>query len=280
MKHVLITGVSSGIGYAIAQSFLENGYHVFGSVRKEADAERVKSQFGEAFTPLIFDITDEEAIVRAKELMEKQLNGQGLACLVNNAGINVNGPLAYIDLKEVEWQLEVNVISLLRVTQIFLPLLGFNTHYKPGRIVNISSAAGKTVRPFLAPYAASKHAVEALSDGLRRELMDFGIEVIVIEPGPIQSEIWTKARNEEHDYKGTPYEKIYDNMDKAVDGMEGIAIPAKQVGDLVYKAVESNSPKTRYLITPKKMLFWLAINVFPDRFLDKMMKKQIDKLNQ
>ncbi len=280
MKSVLITGVSSGIGFATAQSFLTNGYRVFGSVRSEADAQKVSGQLGEHFQALIFDITDEMAVQKAKRSLETALNGEGLACLVNNAGVSINGPLAYVDLDKVDFQIKVNVIGLLRVTQIFLPLLGFNTAHAPGKIINISSGSGRVTRPFMGPYSASKHAVEAISDGLRRELMDFGIDVVIIEPGPIRSEIWTKARETENEYRGTPYEKIYDNMNKAVDGMEGIAIPAKEVGDLIVKALEKKSPKTRYLIAPKRWLFWLAINVFPDRFLDKMFKKQTDKLNQ
>ncbi|MFD0861759.1 SDR family oxidoreductase [Sungkyunkwania multivorans] len=280
MKNVLVTGVSSGIGKAVAQSFLNRNYRVFGSVRNEKDAERLQNEFGENFVPLLFDITDQQAIDEAKKKLETHLDGAGLDCLVNNAGVSVNGPLAYIDLEQVDFQMKVNVLGLLRVTQAFLPLLGFNSDHRPGRIVNISSAAGKSTRPFMAPYSASKHAVEALSDGLRRELMDFGIEVIVIEPGPIQSEIWSKARETENVYRNTPYEKIYDNMNKAVDGMEGVAIPAEKVGELVVNAVEKKKPRTRYLIAPKKWLFWLAINVFPDRFLDKMLHKQIQELNK
>ena len=142
MKNVLITGVSTGIGLAIAESFLDNGYRVFGSVRKQSDADRVSERLGEHFFPLLFDITDEAAILKAKSAMEAKLNGEGLACLVNNAGVSVNGPLAYIDLDTVDFQMKVNVIGLLRVTQIFLPLLGFNSKHKPGKIVNISSGSG------------------------------------------------------------------------------------------------------------------------------------------
>ncbi|QLE02528.1 SDR family oxidoreductase [Galbibacter sp. BG1] len=283
MKHILITGVSSGIGYTTAKLFLEKGFFVFGSVRKQKDADELQKELGGNFLPLIFDVVNEAAIKQAVKIVEGKLGeGVGLECLVNNAGVSVNGPLAYISIEEFSNQLDINVLGVLRVTQAFLPLLGFNNELPKGRIVNISSGSGRVTRPFMAPYSASKYAVEALSDGFRRELLDFGIEVTVIEPGPIKSEIWSKAKadaeTQVNKYKDTPYEKIYDHMDKAVQGMEGIALDASKVSNLIYGIVAGEKKKTRYLVAPKKWLFWLAIHVFPDKFLDKMFQKQFKKL--
>ncbi|MDG3581916.1 MULTISPECIES: SDR family oxidoreductase [Galbibacter] len=282
MKNILITGVSSGIGYSTAKLFLDKGFRVFGSVRKKEDVEKLKTALGGNFFPLIFDVVDQVAINKAVIEVEGVLGGASLHCLVNNAGVSVNGPLAYIPVEEFSNQLDINVLGVLRVTQAFLPLLGFNTNKEKGRIINISSGSGRVTRPFMAPYSASKYAVEAISDGLRRELLDFGINVTVIEPGPIKSEIWSKAKadasTQVNKYKGTPYEKIYDNMDKAVQGMESIALDASKVSDLIYGIFEGKKKKTRYLVAPKKWLFWLAIHVFPDKFLDKMFQKQFKKL--
>src|SRR5690606_21827980 len=186
MKSILITGVSSGIGWSTAKLFLSKGYLVFGSVRKLVDAERLKAELGANFYPLIFDVADLKAIQAAFLHVKRILGDKALDCLVNNAGVSVNGPMAYIALEEFSEQLDINVLGLVRVTQTFLPLLGFNNDLPKGKIVNISSGAGRVTRPFMAPYAASKHAVEAVSDGLRRELLDFGIGVTIIEPGPIQ----------------------------------------------------------------------------------------------
>ncbi|MCX2681426.1 SDR family oxidoreductase [Galbibacter sp. EGI 63066] len=282
MKNILITGVSSGIGYATAKLFLDKGFRVFGSVRKQTDADVLTKELGEHFHPLLFDVTDEKAIKEALKEVESVLGDAPLDCLVNNAGVSVNGPLAYIPLDEFSNQLDINVIGVMRVTQTFLPLLGFNNNKPKGRIVNISSGSGRVTRPFMAPYSASKYAVEAISDGLRRELLDFGIDVTVIEPGPIKSEIWNKAKadagTQVDKYKDTPYGEIYTHMNKVVKQMESNALDASEVATLIYGITEGKKKKTRYLVAPKKWLFWLAIHVLPDKFLDKMFQMQFKKL--
>ena len=279
MNNVLITGVSSGIGYETALKFLREGYRVFGSVRKKEDADKLVSQFETLFVPLVFDVTDSAAILKAKDEVEKYLkDDECINCLINNAGMSVNGPLAYVPVEDFKKQFEVNVFGVIQVTQIFLPLLGFNNSRKKGKIINIGSAAGKVTRPFMAPYAASKHAIEAITDGLRRELMEFGIDVIVVEPGPIQSDIWSKAKSTDNKYEKTPYAIHYSNLDKAIDGMEEIAIPTQKLSELLFKIATRQKNKARYLIAPKKLLFWLAIHIFPDRYMDKVFLKQTKKL--
>ncbi|WP_340074027.1 SDR family oxidoreductase [Leptobacterium sp. I13] len=281
MKNIVITGVSSGIGHAAAIKFLDEGNRVFGSVRNEKDVKKLVADYDEKFIPLIFDVTDEVAIQEAVKKVESYLeDGESIYCLINNAGYSVSGPIAYIPIDKLTKQFDVNVNGLVRVTQAFLPMLGFNNSRKKGKIINISSASGKITRPFMTPYSASKHAVEAISDGLRRELMEYGIDVIVVEPGPIQSKIWKKARSIDITYENTPYHKIYANIDKAVDEMEGMAIPAERLADLLYKIANRPKNRTRYLITPKKTAFWLAIHILPDRYLDKMFAKQLNKLKE
>jgi NAD(P)-dependent dehydrogenase (short-subunit alcohol dehydrogenase family) len=140
-KYVVITGASTGIGYDGARYLIERGWHVFGSVRKQADAERVLAELGERFTPLFFDVTDEEAIKTAAQQVAETVGDVGLWGLVNNAGIAVPGPLMHLPLDEFRRQLEVNVTGQLAVTQAFLPLLGARKEAPrpPGRIVNIIS---------------------------------------------------------------------------------------------------------------------------------------------
>jgi NAD(P)-dependent dehydrogenase (short-subunit alcohol dehydrogenase family) len=198
MKHVVITGSSSGIGRAAVQDLVAHGYHVFGSVRRQADATELQSQLGQNFTPLLFDVTDEAAVQAAADKVSDLLNGQGLSGLVNNAGIGGGGPLMHQPLTEVQRMFEINVLGALRVTQAFLPLLGarFPQLHPPGRLVNISSIAGRIALPFLGAYAGSKHALEALSDSLRRELALYGIDVIVIEPGSVKTPIWERLERE------------------------------------------------------------------------------------
>ncbi|MBA4210573.1 MAG: oxidoreductase, partial [Parvibaculum sp.] len=195
MKSVVVTGVSTGIGNAAARVLAKKGFRVFGSVRKEADAAALKKDLGESFVPLVFDVTDEAGVARAAAEVRAALGGEKLAGLVNNAGIAVSGPLIDLDPDEFRKQMEVNVTGPFLVTQAFAPLLGTDRALKgePGRIVNISSVAGIRAMPFLGPYAASKFALEGFSEALRRELMMFGIDVVVIGPGPVKTAIWDKA---------------------------------------------------------------------------------------
>ena len=194
-RAVVITGASTGIGEACVRLLVERDFLVFGSVRTAADAERLKAQFGENYAPLFFDVTDGDAVARAAVAVEDRLQGGTLAGLVNNAGMAVAGPLLHVPVEELRRQLEVNVIGQIRVTQAFAPLLGARASQgePPGRIVNMSSVAGRMVGPLMGPYSASKFALEAMSDALRRELAVYGIAVVVIEPGMIATPIWDKA---------------------------------------------------------------------------------------
>src|SRR5207249_8303313 len=187
---------------------LERGFRVFGSVRKKADAERLKREFGANFTPLLFDVTDEAAVLAAAREVRAALDGETLFGLVNNAGIAVAGPVLELAADEFRRQMDVNVIGPIITTQAFGPLLGTEPSLKgpKGRIVMISSVAGKNGNPLMSAYAASKHAIEGLSESLRRELMLFGIDVVVVAPGAVKTPIWSKA--EEVDvsvYKNSPY---------------------------------------------------------------------------
>lgn len=199
MKCVVVTGVSSGIGHAIARMLLDKGFRVFGSVRKHSDAERLIVELGAGFTPLVFDVTDETAIRAAADEVRRALDGETLAGLVNNAGIAVAGPVLDLPADEFRRQFEVNVIGPILATQAFGPLLGTDRSLRgaPGRIVMMSSIAGKFGNPLMAAYSASKHALNGLSDGLRRELMLFGIDVVVIMPGAVKTPIWGKAERED-----------------------------------------------------------------------------------
>jgi NAD(P)-dependent dehydrogenase (short-subunit alcohol dehydrogenase family) len=164
MRSVVITGASTGIGWASAKMLLDRGFRVFGSVRKQADADRLKSEFGANFTPLLFDITDEGAVKAAAGTVRAALGGDTLAGLVNNAGIAVPGPVLELPVEQFRTQLDVNVIGPIISTQAFGPLLGVDPQLKgpKGRIVMISSVAGKSGNPMTPAYAASKHAIEGL----------------------------------------------------------------------------------------------------------------------
>jgi hypothetical protein len=195
MKSVVVTGSSTGIGWGAAKLLIKKGFRVFGSVRKAADGERLVKEFGPNFVPLLFDVTDQAAVNIAADQVSAALGGETLFGLVNNAGIAVAGPVLYLKIDEFRHQLEVNVTGQVITTQAFAPLLGADRSRKgkPGRIVMISSVGGRNATPFMAPYNASKFALEGLSESLRRELMLFGIDVIVIAPGAVATPIWAKA---------------------------------------------------------------------------------------
>ena len=181
MKSVVVTGASTGIGWACLKVLIAGGFRVFGGVRKQADADRLAKEFGANFTPLLFDVTDAAAVAAAAGKVRAALGGETLFGLVNNAGIAVPGPLLELSVEDFRRQIDVNLIGQFIVTQAFGPLLGADRSLKgpPGRIVMISSISGKTAFPFGGAYAASKFGLEGLSEALRRELMIFGVDVIV-----------------------------------------------------------------------------------------------------
>lgn len=277
MKSVVVTGASTGIGWGCVKVLTAAGNRVFGSVRKQADADRLQAEFGPNFTPLIFDVTDQAAVRRGAEIVEKALGGETLGGLVNNAGIAVAGPLLYIGIDELRQQLEVNLIAQLAVTQAFAPLLGADTSRKgaPGRIVMMSSIGGKNAFPFMGPYSASKFGLEGLSESLRRELMVFGIDVIMIRPGAVATPIWDKA--DEVDvtrFSNTPYYSSLDKVKEVMIGQGRKGYPPERIGRAVLKALTAARPKTAYTENPNK-LQGAAVRVLPKRMVDRAVAGQL-----
>ena len=277
MRSVVITGASTGIGWASARMLLDRGFRVFGSVRKQADADRLKSEFGANFTPLIFDVTDEAAVLAAAREVRGALNGETLAGLVNNAGIAVSGPVLELAADEFRRQMEVNFIGPIIATQAFGPLLGSDPSLKgpKGRIVMISSVAGRNGNPMTSAYSASKHAIEGLSESLRRELMLFGIDVIIIAPGAVKTPIWSKA--EEVDispYKNSPYLPALEKIRAFMLGLGATGLPAETIAEKVFGALTLPNPKVRYTIVPDPMQRLMAA-VLPKRTLDRIIAKRL-----
>src|SRR3984893_14737688 len=236
MQSVVITWASTGIGWATAKLLLDRGFRVFGSVRKQADADRLKSEFGANFTPLLFDVTDEAAVLAAARTVRAALNGETLTGLVNNAGIAVAGPVLELAADEFRRQMDVNVIGPIISTQAFGPLLGSDPSLKgpKGRIVMISSVAGKNGNPISAAYSASKHAIEGLSESLRREMMLFGIDVIIVAPGAVKALIWSKS--DEIDisaYRNSPYFPVLEKARAFTRHLGEIGLPPEKIAEAV-----------------------------------------------
>jgi NAD(P)-dependent dehydrogenase (short-subunit alcohol dehydrogenase family) len=273
MKYVVITGASTGIGFAIARKLIDQGYQVFGSVRTSADADRLRQGFGDHFVPLQFDVTDENAVTTAAADVGKQLGNDTLAGLINNAGISVVGPLAYLRTDQFRRQLEVNLVGPMIVTKAFLPILGMdpNREGPPGRIVNISSVGGKIAGPFFGAYAASKFGLEAMSESFRRELMPFGIDVIIVGPGAVKTPIWKKGeKGVVEQFQSTPYRESLLQFAKFAANEERSGFEPEIIGETVWQALTVARPKTRYAIVPQRFTRWVLPQLLPKRTLDKL----------
>jgi NAD(P)-dependent dehydrogenase (short-subunit alcohol dehydrogenase family) len=275
--------VSTGIGLATARVLASHGVHVFGSVRKPADADRVRAELRDRFTPLLFDVTDIEAVRAAVPVVAERLGDETLFGLVNNAGIAVGGPLIHQPLDEVRRHLEVNTIGALATVQAFAPLLGTDRarRGKPGRIINISSVAGRISAPFLGAYAASKRGLEGMSHSLRRELLLYGIDVIIVNPGSVVTPIWDKAEtNDPSRYAGTDYEPLLQRfLQRALrSGRSGL--PAEAVGEVVWTALTARRPRTFYPVVRRRLLNWTIPLALPARIIDRLIAKRLGSRRQ
>lgn len=277
-KTAVVTGASTGIGWACAKVLIARGFRVFGSVRKKVDADRLSKAFGAPFTPLFFDVTDETAVKDAARTVAAELGGATLTGLVNNAGIAVSGPLLHIEPAELALQLEVNVVGQLTVTQAFAPLLGAAPGAAadhPGRIVMMSSVGGRVGSPFVGPYNASKFALEGLSEALRRELMVYGVDVILIAPGAVATPIWDKADAVEITrFANTPFARPIENVRTYMLKLGRAGFPPEKIGETVHAALTSARPKTRYVVTPQPLTNWLTLNL-PKRTVDNMVASRL-----
>lgn len=277
MKNIVITGVSTGIGYGALQEFTSQGYRVFGSVRKQEDADKLRATFGEKFVPLIFDITDHAAVKSAAAFVKEKIKDEGLAGLINSAGATEAGPLMHMPIEVFTRNLEILVTGPLAVTQAFLPLLGAQQGYrnKPGKIINISSIAGKSGSPFLGAYVAAKHALEGLSKTLRIELQAYGIDVVIVSPGLIKTKIWDKVSDEVFEkYRDTIYYKPFkDFVSFFRKAIPQDAFELEDFSRQLRKIFETPSPATSYVLVKNKFKNWTFPQLLPERTVDKMMAK-------
>ena len=275
-KNILITGVSTGIGYDLAKVFLKNSYIVYGSVRKQQDADRLSEELGENFHPLLFDVTDHAAIDKSAVLLEQEIGSEGLGGLINNAGLAVGGPFLDLDIEDFRYQFEVNVLGLVKVTQTFLPLLGARKNHStvPGKIIQISSISGRMGMPFVSPYVGSKHAVEGISDSLRRELLLYGIDVVLIEPGPIKTPIWDKSLEPMNKFKDSAYYPIIQKSQKRfVNPSIKRGLTSAFTAGVIFKEFEKKKSRARVVLMAQKFKNWTIPSILPTRVFDRILGK-------
>lgn len=277
MRSAVVTGVSTGIGDGIAAALIAAGWRVFGSVRSAADAAAAQARHGARFVPLIFDVGDEAAVAVAAAQVAALLGDANLDGLVNNAGIALSDPLIVQPTADFRRQIEVNLTGPFVVTKAFAALLGARpgAPRARGRIVNISSVGGRIGAPFLGAYVASKHGIEGLSATLRRELMPYGIDVVVVGPGSVATPIWDKA-----DAAGLGHAvgTIWEAPARAfaaealTQGRRGLA-PAR-IGAVVLTALTAARPRTRYAPVPQPLLNWVLPNLLPQRVIDRLIARR------
>jgi len=278
MKSVVVTGVSSGIGRQIARDLIAQGYRVFGSVRKAADSEDVTAELGAQFTPLIFDVTDRAAVDAAAAQVDAELKGEKLAGLVNNAGIAVIGPIQNLSPEQFQTQFDVNLMGVFHATQAFLDLLGADTSRtgEAGKIINISSISGAIGMPFMGAYNMSKFGLEGFSEALRRELIMFGIDVVVVAPGPVKTPIWEKFDNAAliKSLGNSAFAKPLARMLGFSQAMEESGYEPDVISHRVLDILRSHKPKTHYTHDAQWMQNGLLARL-PKRMADKMIAKQM-----
>jgi len=257
---IVVTGASTGIGESCARALHDLGFTVFAGVRKDADAQRMRDVGSDRLRPVMLDVTKAETIAAAKEEVAEALGDMPLMGLVNNAGINVSAPLEFVPLDDLRWQLEVNVVGQVAVTQAFLPML----RKSKGRIVNIGSTSGFFPAPLQGAYCASKHAMEAITNVFRIELKPWGIHVAIVDPGAIKTPIWDKSlgRAEQflgnapkamHELYGGLIEKVRDYARNAPDD----ASPPEVVAGKVVHALTSPKPKAQYVVGQNARAQWV-----------------------
>lgn len=278
MKSVVVTGASSGIGQSCALHLANRGWRVFATVRNQDQADRI-SQFAPDNLVVVFlEITDQSTVDRLVETITFKLGNGSLDGLVNNAGIALSNAVEFLDISDLRRQLEVNFIGHVSVIKALLPLL----RESKGRIVNVSSTSGRIALPFLSPYAASKFAMEAMSDALRVELRPWGISVSIIEPGSITTPIWDKTIQSSHERMGDLppeavqlYGKVIDKYQQTASEIGKSGSSPLEVARAIEHALTSRRPKARYVVGKGARLLLFVERLTPVRLRDWVIARRL-----
>jgi NAD(P)-dependent dehydrogenase (short-subunit alcohol dehydrogenase family) len=269
---VLVTGASTGIGKAIVERLASEGHRVFAAIRDPSSVDD-----HELVTPVRLDVTSDEEARSAAKTVQDALRDSRLRGIVNNAGIGVGGPLEFLDLDDLRHQLEVNVVGQLAVTQAFLPLLRERGIADP-RIVFMGSMASRVAFPFLGPYAVSKFGLLAMATSLRRELLDWGFKVSVVEPGNINTPIWDKAESDIAAIDAGLTERARELYGTQISSMRTVTrdnnakgIPPSAVADVVHKCLFDRHPRTEYRVGTDAHALVTAATVLPAGVVDRLM---------
>jgi len=275
--HLVVTGVSSGIGRAIAKSFCHRGYRVYGSVRLESQGIELVDLFGDGFLPLVFDVRDVFAVRSEVQKVVADLGGRNLTALVNNAGLGLIGPLELVDDEDFESVLSVNVLGARNVTNAFLPLLRSVGGCEAGKIVNISSLSGILNTPLSGGYCVAKHALESLGEVYRRELLEHGIDVVSIRSGPVESEIWKKNIYTPDDDADAVYKAMARGVNQRMIDAQSGALPAVEFASIVLDIIEGRKKRCAYHVGRGSKLSQILARWIPRRVVDRLIVNSLVK---
>lgn len=272
---ILISGASTGIGRASAIHLARKGHAVWAGVRTEKSFDDLKKLNVRGLTPILLDVTNSKSILAAVSELKKKAGM--LHALINNAGVAVGGPIEGLSMDDWRRQFEINFFGLVELTKACLPML----RESKGRVINMSSLAGRIASPYLGPYSASKYALEAFSDSLRREVRKYGVRVSIVEPGPIATPIWEKSvttathlkselSDEIMQLYGASLQKFFDNMQKA----GATASPVSVVIKAVEHALTAREPRSRYPVGRGVGFMTKVSNVLPDAWMDRLLRSR------
>jgi NAD(P)-dependent dehydrogenase (short-subunit alcohol dehydrogenase family) len=269
-KAVLITGANSGIGLATAEYLAAHGFHVYAGARDLSTLEGLSKNLN--ITPVKLDVTNTADIIEVKRIIEEK--GTGLFGLVNNAGIAKAGALMDVSVEDLRTQFEVNLFGVHQITQAMFPLL-LKTK---GRIVMMSSDSGFFATPFFGPYCSSKFALEGYSDSLRREIIPYGVEVILIEPGRITTPIWDKGEKNLNKYADSLFAMEAKAIGEyAIRKGKTTGLAPIEVAKTVYHVLIAANPKLRYIVAENKLEYQM-IKILPASYVDKLAMKKVQKV--
>jgi NAD(P)-dependent dehydrogenase (short-subunit alcohol dehydrogenase family) len=275
---VLVTGASTGIGRATALLLDRRGYRVFAGVRKDEDAKSLSGEGSGRLEPVKLDITKQRSISAARKKIEDAVGAEGLAGLVNNAGVGGGGPIETMPIEDFRDVMEVNLVGQVAVTQAFMPLI----RKAKGTIVFIASIGGRIASPFMSPYNTSKFGIEALGESLRQELKPWDIDVVIVEPGSIDTEIWAKGADTMKDRVAGMsedarrlYGKQLTRFGEVLQETASRGISPDKVAEVIHKAISSDSPRYRYLVGTDAKIAARLKGTLPDRTFSKLIGRQL-----
>lgn len=273
-RNILITGATSGIGRAAALHFARAGHRVFATGRNRRALDELGAEGAGDLSAHAVDVTDAASIAALRDEVFERTGGYGIDVLINNAGYGLAAPLTEVEPADLRHQFETNVFGQVAVTRAFAPAMRERGH---GVVVNVGSTGGKVSFPFFGPYTATKHALEAISDSLRVELRPFGVRVVLIEPGPIETGFAdaTMATVDRYRDPDSPYAPTYARTDAARAWTDQLAGKPRDVVRTLERAITSRRPKPRYVVPLSSKILLMLSRVTPTRLLDALLARAL-----